>query len=253
MPDTDESNRIMSKHLLTVSEVFGPTLQGEGISQGKPASFIRTALCNLDCKWCDTPFTWDWTGKNGYAYSKALETRRLPTDTIADMVDKHCKRVVISGGEPMIQQTSLLQLVRTLRERGKEVEIETNGTQIPNPEWLALAVEYSDLGVQFNVSPKLWHSGVEWDTAINIDALTAYKHLGAVFKFVVKQPHCIHQIEYLANLAGLEADTIWLMPEGRTALEVTENLQWVFDECVRHNWNLTPRLHVLAYNDKRGI
>jgi len=43
------------------------------------------------------------------------------------------------------------------------------------------------------------------------------------------------------------------MPEGRTALEVTDNLQWVFDECVRHNWNLTPRLHVLAYNDKRGI
>ena len=50
---------------LTVSEIFGPTFQGEGPFTGRAAVFLRLGRCNLDCKWCDTPYTWDWKGKNG--------------------------------------------------------------------------------------------------------------------------------------------------------------------------------------------
>ena len=44
---------------LLISEIFGPTIQGEGKSIGQTASFIRLGGCNLHCVWCDTPYTWD--------------------------------------------------------------------------------------------------------------------------------------------------------------------------------------------------
>lgn len=56
---------------LVVSEVFGPTFQGEGPSLGRRAGFVRLGRCNLDCSWCDTPNTWDWS-----RFDPAIELRR---------------------------------------------------------------------------------------------------------------------------------------------------------------------------------
>ena len=239
---------------LSISEHFGPTLQGEGISAGKPAYFIRLGLCNLDCKWCDTPYTWDWTGKNGYAYSKAIELRRMLVTEIADCVPATCRTVVISGGEPMVQQTNMLALVHLLRTQGHRVEIETNGTITPNSkQWLALANEYNDLGVQFTCSPKLSNSGVAVNKAIDIDALEEYINLGAVFKFVVQSDQCMQEVKWLCARLHLPPSSVYLMPEGRTQQQVLDRLQWVFDMCVANNYNLSARLHTLAYNDERGV
>lgn len=238
---------------LSISEHFGPTLQGEGISAGKPAYFIRLGLCNLDCKWCDTPFTWDWTGKNGYAYSKAIELRRLNVLEIAEFVPATCRLVVITGGEPMVQQTSVLALVHVLRQRGHVVEIETNGTIKPDNAWLQLAEQYSDLGVQFNCSPKLSNSGVSVDRAIDIDTLIEYTHYGAIFKFVVQSDSCLQEVKWVCTRLGLPASAVYLMPEGRTQEQVLERLPFVFDACIANGYNLSARLHTLAYNDERGV
>ena len=42
-------------------EIFH-TIQGEGVSAGMPAVFIRASRCNLHCVWCDTAYTWNWQG-----------------------------------------------------------------------------------------------------------------------------------------------------------------------------------------------
>lgn len=49
----------MRDHSLVVSEVFGPTHQGEGPHAGQLCAFVRLMGCNLSCSWCDTPYTWD--------------------------------------------------------------------------------------------------------------------------------------------------------------------------------------------------
>jgi len=236
----------MAEKSLTISEVFGPTLQGEGKSQGMHTMFVRLGLCNLDCAWCDTPYTWDWTGKNGNAYDKETELQRMPITQLLERMPDGVKRVVVTGGEPMVQQATLLDFVWGVMRKGYMTEIETNGTLMPSSDW-------ADLDVQFNVSPKLANSGVARNKAINIGVLTEYKHHGATFKFVVENNDCIREVVAIAHEARIAPNDIWLMPQGRTSTDILAQLPWLFDKCSQHGFNLSARLHVLAHNDKRGI
>ncbi len=229
---------------LTVSEVFGITLQGEGKSQGLPCMFIRLGLCNLDCGWCDTPYTWDWTGKNGLAYNKQEQLQRMTIGHLLSLMPTTCDRVVITGGEPMVQQNKLSALVSALTVIGYTAEVETNGT---------IAVDPSFPSVQFNVSPKLSNSGVPYGKAVNIVALQSYAVRKASFKFVVENDKCVQEVSDLVALLGVSRSSVWLMPQGKTRTQIVGKLGWLFDVCSQQGYNLSARLHVLAHNDKRGI
>lgn len=233
---------------LIISEVFGPTLQGEGKSIGKPAMFVRLGLCNLDCRWCDTPFTWDWSGKNGIKYEKKKELTHRTVSSILDELDQQvvCRRLVISGGEPLIQSKAVSSLAISYAATGGLVEIETNGTLVP-PD------EIADV-VQWNVSPKLSTSGVD-DKRTVIPVLKRFaKTLDHSFKFVVSDLDVdLPEIERICYEAGVHYDNVYLMPEGRSHGEINKNLKDLFDVAAVKGMNVTTRLHVLAHGDKRGI
>ena len=109
---------------LAVSEVFGPTFQGEGAFLGQRAGFVRLARCNLDCRWCDTPYTWDWN-----RFDPAAEIAEMAVDDVLHRLDEMAvERVVITGGEPLLQQRRLVPLLEAAAERRWSVEVETNGT-----------------------------------------------------------------------------------------------------------------------------
>jgi 7-carboxy-7-deazaguanine synthase len=250
------SVNVSPERSLTISEIFGPTIQGEGRSQGRSVVFLRLGLCNLDCSWCDTPYTWDWTGKNGVKYDKAKELTRKPVreilETLLWMCDHKVTRVVISGGEPMIQQKPLADLIAGLYAEGVSCEIETNGTIEPSPEMVNLC----EIGaLSLNCSPKLNNSGVTSDDRINPQALETIMHTGAIFKFVVSDNHDLDEIDQLleTTLTGVDKDKIYIMPEGTTQQKIASRLAWAFDKASQRGWSLSPRLHVLAFNDMRGI
>lgn len=236
---------------LRVSEMFGPTLQGEGPSQGKAVMFLRLGLCNLDCSWCDTPYTWDWTGKNGVAYSKDTELVWKSVDEITEWasaihVANHVNRMVVTGGEPLIQQRRLTTLVEVLRQAGIWVEIETNGTIVPNETLKLLA--------QFNVSPKLPSSGVAPDKALDYNTLAEIAtQTNGVFKFVIADDNDLAEMTTVIERLGLEPSRIYVMPEGITQDVILDRLPWLFEKASNNGWNLSPRLHVLAFNNKRGV
>lgn len=94
-----------------VNEVFY-SLKGEGRWTGMPMSFIRLYGCNLSCKFCDTPDT--------------LMGEFSEHELIEMIVKNPTRRVVITGGEPLIQPID--QLVFALRRCGWDVHLETNGT-----------------------------------------------------------------------------------------------------------------------------
>lgn len=230
----------MSSGPLVVSEIFGPTFQGEGPSAGRRAAFVRLGGCNLDCGWCDTRYTWDRS-----RYDLARETERLSCDEILRRIRTiNASLLVVTGGEPLLQQDRLAPVLAACRAEGRAVEVETNGTVLPGD---ALA----GLVTRFNVSPKLANSGVPAGRRIRPDVLAGLRDTGrAVFKFVVRGP------DDLDEVGGLEADhglaPVWIMPCGATADEVVAVMRAVADQVLERGWNLTSRLHVLLWGGERG-
>lgn len=228
---------------LLVSECFGPTLQGEGPSMGKQALFIRLSRCNLACPGCDTPYTWDWS-----RFDPRDESRKVSADDLYRWATTlPVDLVVITGGEPLLQQKSLGPLVRSLTESGRRVEIETNGTIVAEPDLIGLVD-------QFNVSPKTssFAGGTANHTSrLNREALRTFTSSGkSIFKFVVTHPRDLDEISFYE--AEFDLSPLWIMPEGVTREQILSGMSWLADEAIRRNWNLSTRLHILLWGDERG-
>lgn len=228
---------------LIVAECFGvevPTFQGEGPSCGHPALFIRLSRCNLTCAKCDTKYTWDWS-----RFDPRTESARRTAAELADWATSSpVELVVITGGEPLLQQKRLILLVRQLLAAGKRVEFETNGTLAPLPE---LVVD----GVRFNVSPKIAGFGADEATSVVPAVLEAFVASGrAVFKFVASTAGDLGRIAELAGTHRLAP--VWVMPEGITADAVNEATRVLADAVAARRWYFTTRLHVLAFAASRG-
>lgn len=223
---------------LVVAEVFGPTWQGEGPSTGRTASFVRLGRCNLACTWCDTPYTWDWE-----RFDPAVELRERSVDDIVAELDGFgpVELLVVTGGEPLLQQRRLPPLLSAARSRGWRVEVETAGTLAPSTE----VVELVD---GFNVSPKLANSGNPLERRHQPEVLRAFEATGkAVFKFVVRDE------AELDEVAGFGVSPVWVMPEGTDAETLTERMRALAPAVLRRGWNLSPRLHVHLWGDRRGV
>lgn len=233
---------------LVVNEVFGPTIQGEGPSTGRRCGFLRLGGCNLSCHWCDTPYTWDWKGISdaGIPYDPRVELTRQETDKVAaQLLALGVDLIVVTGGEPLSQQGRLLPLLEILAGADVRVEIETNGTITPSDRLVAS-------GTRFNVSPKLSHAGDPQHRRIRPEALRRLNGTeGVAFKFVCRSTDDLDEVAQLEKELAL--NPIWIMPEGRSAEQISHGLAVLADEVVNRGWSLSTRLHVLAWNDKRGV
>lgn len=230
------------KQVLRVNEIFGPTVQGEGPSTGRRCAFLRLSGCNLTCSWCDTPYTWDWTGLNGEPYSEAAETHEMSVhDAWFALSGMGVPLYVISGGEPMMQQKALGPLVDRLMAGGRSVEVETNGTIKPDIT-----------PTRFNVSPKLAHSGVREGKRRKFDTLNLYVGR-AIFKFVCQQPSDLDEVQEFVDGARLPGDDVWIMPEGRDPVTLTSHATAITDEAIARGWNISTRLHVMTWGMRRGV
>ncbi|MEU8284200.1 7-carboxy-7-deazaguanine synthase QueE [Micromonospora sp. NPDC048905] len=227
---------------LLVAETFGPTLQGEGPSTGQQALFLRLSRCNLSCPRCDTPYTWDTS-----RFDLRAHTADRPAEEIIRWVlTQQTRLLVITGGEPLLQQDRLLPVVDAITAAGRRVEIETNGTVVPLPALVA------SIGA-FNVSPKLSGFAGPRDgrRRINPDALSALAGSGrAVFKFVAADTAELDEIARLQEQFGL--DPVWVMPEGTTSDAVLAGMRDLADAVLARGWHLSSRLHVLLWEDTRG-
>src|SRR5258708_19142879 len=100
-------------YTVKISEIFY-SVQGEGMLAGVPSVFLRTSGCNLRCTWCDTPYA-SWKPEG--------EEMQLGT-ILADVRRRWSTHVVVTGGEPMIQD-DVVRLTERLQDFGLHITIET--------------------------------------------------------------------------------------------------------------------------------
>lgn len=226
---------------MRISEIFY-SIQGEGKNIGMPAVFLRLAGCNLRCVWCDTEYSWNWE-----KYDRNKESIELSVDEVFRRVRQcPCRKVVITGGEPLLQQKELTALTNLLKRENYWIEIETNGTILPDPRF--------DGNIdQYNCSPKLKNSG---HRETEMQKPQALKFFAAspktLFKFVVAEPACHQEIEVLIENYSIPKGRAYLMPEGQTSAAIYEKLRWLAPLCLEHGLKLTDRLHIHLFGAKHG-
>jgi organic radical activating enzyme len=195
--------------------------------------------CNLSCTWCDSAFTWDSS-----RYDLSRELAYWPVMDVASQA-LACRPavVVISGGEPLLQQNSAAWPMLLDALAGNEIGIETNGTIAPTEATLNRVSWVT-------VSPKLAHSGDPAWARINGDVLVRWGELAPDydidFAFVVRDISDVTTISTLVSIHGLPSSRVWVTPEGTTAMTVLNRLREVADAALTAGFNLSARLNALV-------
>jgi len=214
---------------MKISEVFY-SVQGE-IDIGMPAVFVRFSGCNLidqgnACKFCDSL----------YAQTNGKE---MTEDEVVREISKYdCTNVIFTGGEPLYHDDDLTGLVdRLSRENTYTIFVETNGTLYTD----TVDRDYIDF---INCSPK--------KQGLDIEVLKRLNKKHARFKFVYESKSD-KWWESVIKKVGIRSPQVYIMPEGKTREEQLDKMPEVIDYCKRRGYNFTPRLHVLAWNTKKGV
>ncbi|TCN27447.1 7-carboxy-7-deazaguanine synthase QueE [Mesobacillus foraminis] len=134
----------MSK--IPVMEIFGPTIQGEGMVIGQKTMFVRTAGCDYSCSWCDSAFTWDGSGKH---LIRQMEPEEI-WKQLQELGGVGFSHVTISGGNPALLK-NMDGLVELLKGNGIKLCLETQGSK-----WQDWMMEIDEL----TISPKPPSSGM---------------------------------------------------------------------------------------------
>ena len=207
---------------LFVSEIFD-SIQGEGSTVGKPAIFLRLAGCNLRCTWCDSKFTWPFKNK-------------MENEEVLKQIKKYkAKRLIITGGEPMLQQTALIPLLEELKDY--KIEVETNGS---------VPLKISKYLEHINCSPKLISSGNKF-----YELKIKPSNKKAIYKFVVRDMDDFKELQKYIKVNKLPHKRIYLMPEGTRKSVIMERSKWLIEICKKAGYNFSPRLHIMLYDNQR--
>lgn len=257
--------------MIKINEIFGPTVQGEGAAEGRHCLFVRVADCNLQCTWCDTAYTWafnqrladkleipveqqlnDGTGRTFFSREENLKLMEplQVEETLAGLWDIYHKptMIVISGGEPMMQCNELEPLAQMLNLYDNMIHVETAGTIIPTDG-------FDRYVTQYNVSPKLAHSGNRLALRRKENVLQWFGNDDrAWFKFVVRSLSDLDEVDEIVSIAGVDHHRVMVMPEGVTAQKNMTIAQELMkgDEVTKRGYGISFRTHILLWKDVRG-
>ncbi len=159
-----------------------------------------------------------------------------PEEVAANIESFGSNHLVITGGEPMIQQKALVEVLQQLKNY--YVEIETNGG------FESTIDQYIH---QINCSPKLSGSG---NKTYELKLLPNEK---TWYKFVIGNKRDLEEtLEYIERYK-LPKQRIRLMPEGETEAKSKKNSLWLIEQCKKYGFIFNPRIHILLYDTKRGV
>lgn len=239
---------------IPVLEIFGPTIQGEGMVIGQKTMFVRTAGCDYRCSWCDSAFTWDGSAKDD-----------IRTMTAADIYAElqalgggRFSHVTLSGGNPALLG-GLGALVTLLHDNGIAVAVETQGSRWQ--DWLA---EID----QVTLSPKPPSSGMTTDWSALDDVVSRladrdhpYSQSLKVVVFdeadlaYAKKVHARYpDIPFFLQVGNPDVRRMDIQQHTADLLERYEQLiDQVVADPELNDVRVLPQLHALVWGNKRGV
>jgi 7-carboxy-7-deazaguanine synthase len=245
-----------------VTEIFGPTVQGEGVDQGLPVHFIRLGGCDYRCTWCDTP--------HAVLPARVREAPWLVAEEIVDRVlalGGAPTWVVISGGNPALHRIE--ELIDRLHAVAFRVAVETQGTRWP--VWL----ESCD---RLCLSPKGPSSGMAAGRDVDVNlarASDANHRLGPGWAFVKVVVFDDADYEFARRIheqapalpfflsAGNDAgqtvaspDRIDHRSQAEIRADLLERSRWLVERVVQdpamRDVQVQSQYHVLMWGNERG-
>ncbi len=213
---------------MNISEIFY-SIQGEGVEIGLPTVFVRLFACDLRCSWCDTMY--------------AVEGRDFKKMTVgevrAGIEEFGCKRVCITGGEPLIQKDEAGELAGELIKDGYGIVLETSGHKMPPP------VFWTDNCV-ISMDCKCPGSGMQGRMDFGLfEKLRPRDQL----KFVIADEADYEYAKKILSKYSIAANIIF-QPAGGLGLGwITER---VLDENLKQV-RVLPQLHKIIWGDRRGV
>ncbi|UOQ43690.1 7-carboxy-7-deazaguanine synthase QueE [Halobacillus salinarum] len=237
-----------------VLEIFGPTIQGEGMVVGRKTMFVRTAGCDYSCAWCDSAFTWDGSAKE--------EIERLTADQIIERLyqvgGSQFDHVTISGGNPALL-AKLSELITPLHEQGIEVALETQGSRWQ--DWFPLIDDLT-------ISPKPPSSMMKTNWTVLDDILQKLKDHDRLshtsLKVVIfndedlKYAEFVHErypdVDFYLQVGN---DDLEENKPASLASELLDKYEWLIDKVVAsaklNRVRVLPQVHALVWGNKRGV
>ncbi|MDB6454964.1 7-carboxy-7-deazaguanine synthase QueE [Falsirhodobacter sp. 20TX0035] len=231
--------------MIRVSEIFGPTIQGEGVLIGLPTVFVRSGGCDYRCSWCDSLHAVDSAFRDTWTpmTAEAILTR------IEDLSGGRPLTVSLSGGNPAIQPFG--PLIAAGQDKGYRFALETQGS-ISQPWFVRLDT--------LVLSPKPPSSGqdTDWDAF----ARCLLPGPETVMKIVVfDDADYAFARDAAARFPHLP---LYLQPGNPMVDEaaavdqngLVDRMLWLIDKTVADGWftpRILPQLHVILWGNKRGV
>ncbi|MEK0316082.1 7-carboxy-7-deazaguanine synthase QueE [Cohnella sp. 56] len=237
---------------IPVMEIFGPTVQGEGMVIGRKTKFVRTAGCDYRCAWCDSAFTWDGTGKD--------DIRMMtPDEIVAElaMLDgSPPDHVTLSGGNPALLG-QLGALIDALHGAGAIVALETQGsrwqdwfrqidelTLSPKPPSSGMSTDWERLG---EIVDRLAAAGSEFSLKVVVFDETDLTYAGEVHR---RYPDVPFFMQAGNGLLG-EQDRERLLPY------LLARYEWLVERVMSdpglRRVHVLPQLHTWIWGNKKGV
>ncbi|MFA7083472.1 MAG: 7-carboxy-7-deazaguanine synthase QueE [Arcobacteraceae bacterium] len=249
--------------MLEISEIFGPSVQGEGRKIGTPSVFIRFAKCNMSCSGfkvkyetptgetkysCDSFYAVDKSFKSQW---KSYKSHKELVSEVEKLFLSFKPDIVLTGGEPLLywNNQEFQKLLEHYIANSFNVTIETNGSLN-----IDFTQEYQKK-ILFSLSVKLSNSDEPLKKRVNIEALrTIIEQADAYLKFVVNKEFInTAQQEIEAILKQLPICEVYVMPVGENLEELNSNALSVINMAIENNFNYSDRLHIRLWDNKRGV
>ncbi len=221
---------------------------------GQKTMFVRTAGCDYSCKWCDSAFTWDGSGKESMKQMDAEEIwhelKLLGGDGFSS--------VTISGGNPALLK-NLSYLINLLKKNKVQIALETQGSKWQ--DW------FFDID-KLTISPKPPSSGMVTDFAtldVIFERLKGAKSTHRCsLKVVVfddqdfnyaKKVHLQYpEIQFYFQVGN---DDYKMTDKQKLIGHLLQKYEWLVNKVTSdnelRNVSVLPQLHTLIWGNTRGV